>query len=136
MDLGSSGNHFYAVKANASNDVYALGQSAGGGLARALDARAFRVLSRLPPVASHHAQHHAVASPNWLLLNGASWPLAAVTLTRLRTATIEGTGDQMWSQAVVDSRAEARGRQCDRDRSATQQLRPALVCCVRLISRA
>ena len=31
VDAGSSGNHFYAVKANASNDVYAVGQSAGAG---------------------------------------------------------------------------------------------------------
>jgi hypothetical protein len=31
VDVGSSGNHFYAVKANASNDVYAVGQSAGAG---------------------------------------------------------------------------------------------------------
>jgi hypothetical protein len=31
IDVGSSGNHLYAVKANASNDVYAVGQSAGGG---------------------------------------------------------------------------------------------------------
>jgi hypothetical protein len=31
VDVGSSGNHFYAVKANASNDVYAAGQSAGTG---------------------------------------------------------------------------------------------------------
>jgi hypothetical protein len=31
VDAGSSGNHFYAVKANAFNDVYAVGQSAGAG---------------------------------------------------------------------------------------------------------
>jgi hypothetical protein len=31
VDVGSSGNHFYAVKANASNDVYAVGQSASAG---------------------------------------------------------------------------------------------------------
>jgi hypothetical protein len=31
VDVGSSGNHFYAVKANASNDVYAVGQSASVG---------------------------------------------------------------------------------------------------------
>jgi hypothetical protein len=31
IDAGSSGNHFYAVKANASNDVYAVGQQAGTG---------------------------------------------------------------------------------------------------------
>jgi hypothetical protein len=29
--VGSTGNHFYAVKANASNDVFAVGQSAGVG---------------------------------------------------------------------------------------------------------
>jgi hypothetical protein len=39
--------------------------------------------SRVPPVASHHAQHHAgCVSPNWLLLNVASWP----TSTDLRIA--------------------------------------------------
>jgi hypothetical protein len=31
VDVGANGNHFYAVKANASNDVYAVGQSAGTG---------------------------------------------------------------------------------------------------------
>jgi len=31
VDVGSTGNHFYAVKAVASNDVYAVGQSAGAG---------------------------------------------------------------------------------------------------------
>jgi hypothetical protein len=31
VDVGASGNHFYAVKANASNDVYAVGQQAGSG---------------------------------------------------------------------------------------------------------
>jgi hypothetical protein len=31
VDVGSAGNHFYALKANASNDVYAVGQSASAG---------------------------------------------------------------------------------------------------------
>jgi hypothetical protein len=35
------------------------------------------------------------------------WPLGAVTLNRLRTATIEGTTDQNVVHTAVDRRAEA-----------------------------